>query len=69
MEWEKCRRGTLVYRKNQDPDDAYTDGIVHKVIKENGRVTRLHVSFYRKDFQNGCKNRSMSIGDITTTPP
>jgi hypothetical protein len=62
------KRGTKVYRKNQDSDDTYTVGIVHKVIRENGVITKVQVSFWRKDRTGGCKNRTMYIENLTFEP-
>lgn len=63
MEWEGVKRGTRVIRTNQDPDDEYTEGIVHKVIRKNGVITNVQVSFYHKD-KVGCKNRTVSIDKL-----
>ncbi len=66
---ESIRRGKLVYRKHQDSNDRYTDGIVHKVIYENGVITRIQVSFWRKDRTKGFINRTMYVDDLTMTEP
>jgi hypothetical protein len=63
MEWKGVKRGTQVIRTNQDPNDKYTDGIVHKVIRKNGIITDVQVSFYRKD-KVGCMNRTVSIDKL-----
>ena len=65
--WTSCKRGTKVYRKI--PEDTYTDGIVHKVICENGVITKVQVSFWRKDRTGGCKNRTMYIENLTLIEP
>ena len=65
---ESIRRGKIVYRKHQDSKDRYTDGIVHKVIRENGVITRVQVSFWRKDRTNGFINRTMFIENLTIEP-
>ena len=67
--WKYCKSGTKVYRKNQDSKDRYTDGIVHKVIRENGVITKVQVSFWRKDRTNECINRTMYIENLTMTEP
>ena len=51
--WESCKRGTKVYRTI--PEDDYTDGIVHKVIRENGVITKIQVSFGVKIDPMGSK--------------
>jgi hypothetical protein len=63
--WESCKQGTKVYRKKPDPDDNYTVGIVHKVVRERGEITRLQVCWWRKDRKNGFLNRTVYVEDLT----
>jgi len=56
----KIKAGTNVIRKNEDPTEIFTDGIVHKVIRDQGKITHVQVSFYSK-IHPGFQNRTMRI--------
>ena len=55
-DWESVTPGTVVYRT--EPDD-YQKGRVHKLIRENGTITKVQVTFQHNE--SPCKQQNRTV--------
>ena len=61
MDWEKCKPGMVVYRI--EPSD-FQKGRVHKLIRENGTITKVQVTFWMNDAPHKMQNRTVYTTQI-----